>query len=176
MSPFRLTPARTTPIATPVVPADIPLVAIDGRATTLAEYAGKVLLVVNTASNCGFTPQYAELESLWRRYQGRGLVVLGFPCNQFGGQEPAAEGEIARFCSLTCDVPFTMSAKVEVNGDGAHPLFQRLKAAKPGVLGTEGVKWNFTKWLIGRDGTVLERFAPNTKPAELAPAIERALG
>jgi glutathione peroxidase len=176
MSPFRLTPSRSTPIAHAIVTPDIPLVAIDGRATTLAEYAGKVLLVVNTASNCGFTPQYAELEQLWRRYKERGLVVLGFPCNQFGGQEPAAEGEIARFCSLTYDVTFPMFAKVEVNGDGAHPLFQFLKSAKPGVLGTEGVKWNFTKWLIGRDGAVLERFGPNTKPAEIAPVIERALG
>ena len=176
MSPFRLTPARNTPIATRAVPPEMPLRTIDGRETTLAEYAGKVLLVVNVASHCGFTPQYRDLEQLWRTYGERGFVVLGFPCNQFGGQEPAADGEIAKFCALTYDVTFPMFAKVEVNGDGAHPLFQLLKAAKPGVLGTEGVKWNFTKWLIGRDGTVLERYAPNTSPAEIAPAIERALG
>ncbi len=176
MSPFRLTPARTDAIVPRTVAPDIALRTIDGRETTVGEFAGKVLLVVNVASHCGFTPQYRELEQLWRTYGERGFAVLGFPCNQFGGQEPAAEGEIATFCSRTYDVTFPLFAKIEVNGDGAHPLFQTLKAAKPGVLGTEGVKWNFTKWLIGRDGTVLERFAPNTAPSEIAPAIERALG
>ena len=154
---------------------DIPVVTLDGRATTLAEWRGKVLLVVNVASHCGFTPQYRELEALWREHRERGLVVIGFPCNQFGGQEPGSAADIATFCSTTYDVTFPMMAKVEVNGDGAHPLWVELKRAKPGVLGTEGVKWNFTKFLVDRSGAVVGRYAPNTAPSAIAADIERAL-
>ena len=138
-------------------------------------YAGQVLLIVNTASKCGFTPQYAGLEALYRAYSGRGFAVLGFPCNQFGGQEPGGEAEIADFCSTTYDVTFPVFAKVEVNGPGAHPLFQWLKGARKGVLGTEAIKWNFTKFLVDREGTVVDRFAPTTKPAELEKRIEALL-
>ncbi len=149
---------------------------IDGRETTLARYKGKVLLVVNVASQCGFTPQYAGLEQLWRTYREKGLVVLGFPCNQFASQEPGSEEEIKKFCSLHYEVTFPMFAKIEVNGAGTHPLYQLLKSKQKGVLGTEAIKWNFTKFLVGRDGTVLERYAPSTKPEELAGDIEKAIG
>jgi glutathione peroxidase len=173
MTPFRLTPSRGTAV---LAPAEIALVTLDGRATTLAEWQGKVLLIVNVASRCGFTPQYTELEQLWRTLAPRGFAVLGFPCNQFGAQEPGSESDIASFCSLTYDVTFPMFAKVDVNGDDAHPLWKALKAAKPGLLGSEGIKWNFTKFLVGRDGAVIERYAPNTKPSEIAADIEQALG
>ncbi len=153
----------------------LPVQAADGTATTLAAYRGQVLLIVNVASNCGFTPQYAGLEALHRRFGAQGLAVLGFPCNQFGGQEPGDAGEIAAFCSLTYDVTFPIFAKVAVNGPDAAPLFRALKQAAPGVLGSEGVKWNFTKFLVARDGTVT-RHAPTTKPADLADDIARALG
>lgn len=146
-----------------------------GEEVSLADYAGQVLLIVNTASKCGFTPQYAGLEALYRTYSGRGLAVLGFPCNQFGGQEPGGEAEIADFCSTTYDVTFPVFAKVEVNGPGAHPLFQWLKSAQPGVLGTEAIKWNFTKFLVDREGKVVDRFAPTTKPADLEKRIEALL-
>ena len=149
--------------------------AIDGRDIDLAAYRGKVLLIVNTASRCGFTPQYAGLEALHRQYADRGLVVLGFSCNQFGSQEPGDEAEIAGFCSATYDVTFPMFAKIEVNGEGAHPLFVFLKGEKPGLLGTEGIKWNFTKFLVDQQGRVRERFAPQTKPEDLAGAIEDLL-
>ncbi len=149
---------------------------IEGQETTLVRYEGKVLLVVNVASQCGFTPQYAGLEQLWRRYREKGLVVLGFPCNQFASQEPGSEEEIKKFCSLQYDVTFPMFAKIEVNGAGTHPLYQLLKSKQKGVLGTEAIKWNFTKFLVGRDGTVLERYAPSTKPEELSGDIEKALG
>ena len=148
---------------------------IDGRTAALGEWRDKVLLIVNTASKCGFTPQYEGLEKLHEEYAARGLAVLGFPCNQFGGQEPGDEAEIANFCSLTYDVRFPMFAKVDVNGDGAHPLFAYLKKAAPGVLGTEAIKWNFTKFLIDRDGTVIDRFAPTEKPEALRPKIEALL-
>lgn len=140
---------------------------IDGRETTLGEWAGKLLLIVNTASKCGFTPQYAGLEALHARYQDKGFAVLGFPCNQFGAQEPGDEAEIAIFCSTKFDVDFPMFAKVDVNGDTAHPLWKDLKKAAPGLLGSEAVKWNFTKFLVGRDGQVIERFAPTTTPESL---------
>lgn len=146
-----------------------------GRPHPLSQYRGKVLLVVNTASKCGFTSQYQGLETLWRRHRGRGLVVLGLPCNQFGAQEPGNAEEIERFCSLTYDVTFPVLAKIEVNGAGADPLYVDLKREKPGLLGTQKIKWNFTKFLIGRDGRVIERFAPATKPSALEGAIERAL-
>lgn len=148
---------------------------LDGREISLDDYRGKVLLIVNTASKCGFTPQYEGLESLHKQYGARGLAVLGFPCNQFGAQEPGDEAEIANFCSLTYDVSFPMFAKVDVNGDNTHPLFQFLKVAKPGLLGTEGIKWNFTKFLVDRNGEVVERYAPATKPAELEKTIEGLL-
>ena len=148
---------------------------IDGSERDLSEYRGKVLLIVNVASRCGFTPQYAGLQALHRKYGDRGLAVLGFPCNQFGSQEPGDEAQIATFCSSTYDVTFPMFARVEVNGANAHPLYQHLKAAAPGVLGTEAIKWNFTKFLIDRDGTVVARFAPKQEPRELEGAIEPLL-
>ncbi|MEQ1892035.1 MAG: glutathione peroxidase [Planctomycetota bacterium] len=146
-----------------------------GRDELLAAQRGKVLLIVNTASRCGFTPQYAGLEELWRRYKERGLVVLGFPCDQFGHQEPGDAAEIAEFCQVNYGVTFPLYAKVEVNGEGAHPLFVQLKAAAPGLLGTQAIKWNFTKFLVDRGGAVVERYAPNTEPAKLAADIERLL-
>ena len=148
---------------------------LDGEPAPLAEHKGQVMLIVNTASKCGFTPQYAGLEALWRKYKDRGLVVLGFPCNQFGAQEPGNADEIASFCSLTYDVTFPMMAKVDVNGPGAHPLYAWLKGEKKGLLGTEGVKWNFTKFLVGREGEVAGRFAPTATPASLESAIEALL-
>lgn len=148
---------------------------IDGKAETLAKYAGMTLLVVNVASRCGFTPQYAGLEALWRKYRERGLVVLGFPCDQFGHQEPGSEEEIASFCSRTYGVTFPMFAKVEVNGAGAHPLYRLLKKEAPGLLGTEAVKWNFTKFLVAPDRKTATRFAPNDAPESLGTAIEKVL-
>jgi len=148
---------------------------LDGKAAPLAEHRGRVLLIVNTASKCGFTPQYAGLEALWRKYRDKGLTILGFPCNQFGGQEPGTAAEIASFCSLTYEVSFPMMAKIEVNGDHADPLYAWLKHEKKGLLGSEAIKWNFTKFLIGRDGEVVARFAPNTEPNALESAIEAAL-
>ena len=149
---------------------------IQGHEQSLADYRGKVLLVVNVASKCGFTPQYAGLEKLWRQYRDRGLVVLGFPCDQFGHQEPGDEAEIRNFCSLTYDVDFPMFAKVEVNGGGTHPLWKWLKDEKGGLLGIGAIKWNFTKFLVGRDGKVLKRYAPTDTPESLARDIEAALG
>ncbi|UCE32504.1 MAG: glutathione peroxidase [Burkholderiales bacterium] len=146
-----------------------------GRTMKLKEFRGKVLLVVNTASRCGFTPQYATLQALYERYRERGFVVLGFPCNQFGSQEPGPESEIAEFCQLNYGVTFPMFAKVEVNGDGAHPLFEHLRSAAPGLLGTKAIKWNFTKFLIDREGKVVARYAPTVTPEALAPDIERLL-
>jgi glutathione peroxidase len=151
-------------------------VGIDGTPQPLSQYAGKVLLVVNVASRCGFTPQYEGLEALWRQYRDRGLVVLGFPCDQFGHQEPGDEAEIRNFCSLNYEVDFPLVAKVEVNGAGAHPLWRWLKGERPGVLGTEAIKWNFTKFLVGRDGRVIRRYASTDKPEAIATDIEAALG
>jgi len=148
---------------------------IDGKSTTLADHRGKVLLVVNTASACGFTPQFAGLETLNTDYAPRGLVVLGFPSNEFGGQDPGSDTEIASFCQKNYGVSFPMMAKVKVNGSGAHPLWQWLKAQAPGLLGSEGVKWNFTKFLVGRDGKVLKRYAPTDTPQSLRKDIEAAL-
>jgi glutathione peroxidase len=145
---------------------------LDGRPAPLAEYAGKVLLIVNTASKCGFTPQYEGLEALHRKYAARGFEVLGFPCNQFGRQEPGDAAEIASFCSLTYDVTFPMMKKIEVNGPAAHPLYAWLKKEKKGALGTEGIKWNFTKFLIDREGRAAGRFAPTAEPGSLEGAIE----
>ena len=148
--------------------------AIDGTETPLSTYRGRVLLVVNTASKCGFTPQYAGLEALHKEYGARGFEVLGFPCDQFGHQEPGDEAEIRNFCSTKYDVSFPMFAKVEVNGAGAHPLWAWLKKQKSGLLGG-GIKWNFTKFLVGPDGQVAERFAPITSPDAIKPKIEKLL-
>jgi len=148
---------------------------LDGQPAPLADYQGKVLLIVNTASRCGFTPQYEGLEALWRKHKDQGFAVLGFPCNQFGAQEPGDAAEIASFCALTYDVSFPMFAKIEVNGPKSHPLYAWLKKQKKGLLGSEGVKWNFTKFLVGRDGEVVERFAPTTTPQALESAVEALL-
>ncbi|HWA56576.1 MAG TPA: glutathione peroxidase [Gemmatimonadales bacterium] len=154
---------------------DIPIHAADGSVTTLAPYRGQVLLIVNVASRCGFTPQYEGLEALYRRHRKSGLTVLGFPCDQFGHQEPGSDTEIQQFCRLTYDVTFPVFAKIEVNGAGEHPLYHLLKEAQPGVLGTTAIKWNFTKFLVSRSGKVLERYAPTITPADLEPDILRAL-
>ena len=156
--------------------ADFHATTIDGKDQDLASYLGDVVLVVNTASACGFTPQYEGLQKLYDTYGDRGFVVLGFPCDQFGHQEPGTEEEIAGFCQQNYGVSFPMFAKVDVNGDDAHPLFKHLKAEAPGILGLEAIKWNFTKFLIGRDGKVVKRYAPQTKPEEIAGDIEKALG
>jgi glutathione peroxidase len=148
---------------------------LGGAEQSLADYRGKVLLVVNVASHCGMTPQYAGLEALYRKYQDRGFVVLGFPCNQFGAQEPGTEAEIQTFCSTNYDVTFPIFGKIEVNGAGAHPLYSYLKGEKPGLLGTEAIKWNFTKFLVGRDGKVVRRYAPTDKPEDLDSAVAAAL-
>ena len=147
---------------------------LSGEPVPMADYAGKVVLVVNTASHCGFTPQYAGLETLYQKYAAQGLVVLGFPCNQFGKQEPGNADDIAQTCHINYGVSFPMFEKIEVNGAAAHPLFRYLKKALPGVLG-ERIKWNFTKFLIGRDGKPIKRFAPFTKPEKMEAAIVAAL-
>jgi glutathione peroxidase len=148
---------------------------IDGKSRKLGDYKGKVLLVVNTASQCGFTPQYKGLETLYKQFKDRGFAVLGFPSNQFGQQEPGDDTQIAEFCEMNFGVTFPLFSQVDVNGDGAHPLFKYLTSAKPGMLGSEGIKWNFTKFLVGKDGKVIDRYAPTTKPEDLAKHIEKAL-
>ena len=148
---------------------------LDGHEESLGDFRGQVLLIVNTASRCGFTPQYAGLEALYTKLQGDGLTVLGFPCNQFGAQEPGSEAEIGQFCLKNYGVTFPMFAKIEVNGEGAHPLYKYLKDAKPGLLGTEAIKWNFTKFLIGRDGEPVARYAPQVKPDELEAPVRKLL-
>ena len=148
---------------------------IEGRNVRLGRFRGKVVLIVNTASQCGFTPQYAGLERLYEDLADRGFAVLGFPCNQFGGQEPGDADEIAKFCKLTYDVHFPMFAKIEVNGAGAHPLYQWLKAQATGLLGTEAIKCNFTKFLVDRSGHVVDRYAPTTAPDAIRADIERLL-
>jgi glutathione peroxidase len=147
----------------------------DGGVASLDTWRGKVLLIVNTASRCGFTPQYDGLEELHRRFGPRGFEVLAFPCNQFGGQEPGSAEEIATFCSTTFDVTFPIFRKVDVNGPAADPLFEQLKADAPGLLGSKAIKWNFTKFLVGRDGRPVRRYAPQTKPEDLAADIEALL-
>jgi len=148
---------------------------IAGHAVPLARYRDQVLLVVNVASRCGFTPQYRGLEALYRRHRDAGFVILGFPCNQFGHQEPGTESEIAAFCSTTYDVTFPMFARIDVNGPGAHPLYRFLKSRRKGLLGTGTIKWNFTKFLVDRAGHVVERFGPGAPPESIEPAIERLL-
>jgi glutathione peroxidase len=148
---------------------------LQGGSQSLADYAGKVLLIVNTASKCGLTPQFEGLEALHQRYQERGLVILGFPCNQFGEQEPGEADEIANFCQKNYGVSFPMFAKIDVNGDDTHPLYKLLKKSARGLLGSEAIKWNFTKFLVDRDGKIVERFAPTTTPDALAKDIEALL-
>ena len=148
---------------------------IDGTPAALADYRGKVLLIVNTASACGFTPQFAGLEELHKRYADRGLVVLGFPCNQFGAQDPGSNEEIGAFCQKNYGVSFPMMAKIDVNGANAHPLYRWLTQEKPGLLGSKAIQWNFTKFLVARDGTVLKRYAPQEAPESLAQDVEAAL-
>ena len=154
---------------------DFHATALDGAPIDLARYRGKVLLIVNTASGCGFTPQYAGLEALYRQFRDRGVEVLGFPCNQFRGQEPGTEAEIGAFCETNFGVTFPLFAKIEVNGAGTHPLYRHLKSEAPGLLGTRAIKWNFTKFLVGRDGEVVKRYAPRTEPEEIVADIERLL-
>lgn len=148
---------------------------ITGQSVKLSDHRGKVILIVNTASKCGFTPQFEGLEKLWKDLGPQGLVILGFPCNQFGGQDPGANDEIASFCQLNYGVSFPMMAKVDVNGSQAHPLYQYLVREAPGILGTKSIKWNFTKFLIAKDGRVLGRYAPTDAPKGLRADIEKAL-
>ncbi len=155
--------------------SDFDAESIDGARLALSSLAGQVVLVVNTASACGFTPQFAGLEALWQEYRERGLAVVGFPSNEFGAQDPGSNAEIATFCQRNYGVSFPMMAKVEVNGSSAHPLFQWLRVQAPGLLGSEAIKWNFTKFLVGRDGKVIRRYAPNATPASLSADIEAAL-
>jgi len=155
---------------------DIPVTTLEGQATTLGAYGGKALLIVNVASKCGFTSQYTGLEALYRKYKEKGLEVLGFPCDQFGHQEPGDAEEIRSFCSLSYDVTFPLFAKIEVNGAGAHPLYQALKTAAPGILGTEAIKWNFTKFLVDGSGKVVARYAPNDTPKSLEKDVLKLLG
>ncbi|MBK9305737.1 MAG: glutathione peroxidase [Nitrospira sp.] len=147
---------------------DIDLVTIDGTPQKMDVYRGKTLLIVNVASQCGFTPQYEGIQTLYETFKDRGFVVLGFPCNQFGRQEPGGDAEIEQFCTKNFRVTFPMFAKIDVNGTTAHPLYHYLKSEKPGILGTEAIKWNFTKFLVGADGTVLKRYAPSEKPEMIA--------
>ncbi len=148
---------------------------LSGAAVNLGQYQGQVLLIVNTASKCGFTPQYKGLEEVYQQFKDQGVVVLGFPCNQFGAQEPGQAEEIGAFCEKNYGVTFPLFAKIDVNGDGAHPLFTKLKKDAPGILGTEAIKWNFTKFLIRKDGTVYSRYAPATKPEDLVADITKLL-
>ena len=154
---------------------DISVKTINGGSQSLAAYRGKTLLIVNVASRCGFTPQYTGLEALYRRYKDQGLVVLGFPCNQFRHQEPGTEAEIQQFCATTYDVTFPLFAKIDVNGPATHPLYELLKSARPGVLGTEGIKWNFTKFLVNGRGEVVARYAPSDTPEKIEHAVIDAL-
>jgi glutathione peroxidase len=154
---------------------DINLVTIDGKSQKMDVYRGKTLLIVNVASQCGFTPQYAGLQALYDKFKDRGLVVLGFPCDQFGHQEPGGEAEIEQFCTRNFGVTFPMFAKIEVNGPNAHPLYTYLKSKKPGILGTEAIKWNFTKFLVDSDGTVVKRYAPSDNPEAIEADLEARL-
>ena len=154
---------------------DFEALSIDNQPVPLSQYKGKPLLIVNTASACGFTPQFGGLEKLHQAYSARGLVVLGFPCNQFGSQDPGSNDEIASFCQLNYGVSFPMMGKIDVNGDAAHPLYQWLTAEAPGLLGSKAIKWNFTKFLVGKDGQVIRRYAPQDAPKKLAGDIEAAL-
>jgi glutathione peroxidase len=154
---------------------DFDVTALDGNPRFMADYRGKTLLIVNVASACGYTPQYTGLEALYRKYHDRGFEVLGFPCNQFGGQEPGSAEDIATFCSTKYDVTFPLFAKVDVNGANAHPLFEHLKAEQPGALGTKGIKWNFTKFLVNAQGEVVERYGSSTTPAQIDADVAKLL-
>jgi len=154
---------------------DFEIETLDGDKTTLGDYEGQVMLIVNTASQCGFTPQYAGLEKLHGQLSDRGLAVLGFPCNQFGAQEPGDSGQIGAFCQKNFGVSFPMHSKVRVNGDGAHPLYRHLTKEKPGLLGSKRIKWNFTKFLVDRNGRVIQRYSPRTKPSAIRSDIEKLL-
>ncbi len=154
---------------------DFEAVSITGQSVPLSTYQGKVALIVNTASECGLTPQYKGLQALQERFADQGFVVLGFPCNQFGSQEPGSNEQIAQFCETSFGVSFPMFARIDVNGDSAHPLFKWLKSEQPGMLGIEAIKWNFSKFLVGREGQVIERYAPTTSPESLIADIERAV-
>jgi glutathione peroxidase len=154
---------------------DFEVATIDGSKQSLGVYRGRVLIIVNVASRCGFTPQYAGLEKLYRKYGERGLVVLGFPCDQFGQQEPGDEAEIKEFCRLTYDVTFPLFAKIAVKGPAAHPLYEYLKSARRGLLGTKRIKWNFTKFLVDREGSVVRRFGPMVRPAKIERDVQRVL-
>ena len=159
----------------PVNVSEISVRDAQGGERRLGEWAGQVLLIVNVASRCGFTPQYTGLEALYRKYRERGFAVLGFPCNQFGSQEPGTEADIQSFCATTYDVSFPLFAKVDVNGTDAHPLYRYLKGERPGILGTEAIKWNFTKFLVDRNGSVVKRYAPTDKPEDLDAAVAALL-
>jgi len=148
---------------------------LGGKEISLSDYKGKVVLIVNTASKCGFTPQYAGLETLYEKYKDKGFVVLGFPCNQFGAQEPGSEGDIEQFCQVNYGVKFPMFGKIDVNGSDAHPLYQFLKSEKAGILGTEAIKWNFTKFLVDKNGEPVKRYGSNTEPKDIGPDIEKLL-
>ncbi len=154
---------------------DITCKRITGEPQPLSEYNNRVLLIVNTASQCGFTPQFQGLEKLYKQFRDKGFEVLGFPCNQFGGQDPRSHEEIYQFCQTNYEVTFPMFAKIEVNGPNTHPLYQHLKSQAPGVMGSEAIKWNFTKFLVDQSGNIQDRFAPTTKPEDLAPAIQKLL-
>jgi glutathione peroxidase len=154
---------------------DFSATSISGKVTPLSDFKGQVMLIVNTASKCGFTPQFGGLEALYKTYAGKGLAVLGFPCNQFGSQDPGADGEIAEFCQVNYGVSFPMMSKVDVNGPAAHPLYKWLSAEAPGLLGSKAIKWNFTKFLVGKDGHVIKRYAPTDKPADMTKDVEKAL-
>jgi glutathione peroxidase len=165
--------SRELPMATVY---DFTVEDIHGKPVNLSRYKGKVLLIVNVASKCGFTPQYKGLEALYEKLKGKGLEILGFPCNQFGAQEPGTAEEIESFCELNYGVTFPLFAKIDVNGKNAAPLYRYLKSVKPGLLGSEAIKWNFTKFLVDRKGNVVERYAPNAEPAAIGGDIERQLG
>ena len=154
---------------------DIDVTTIDGASQSMAEYKGKALLIVNVASQCGLTPQYVGLEALHEAYKEKGFAVLGFPCDQFGHQEPGTDAEIKSFCTLNYQLTFPLFAKVEVNGGNAHPLFRLLKSERPGLLGSEGIKWNFTKFLVGKDGAVLKRYAPTDTPEQITKDVAALL-
>lgn len=169
-------PSFTKATTMPACLYDFDAQTIDGQTRHLSDLRGHVVLVANTASECGFTPQFEGLEALWKKYKDRGLAVLGFPSNEFGGQDPGSNTEIAGFCQRNYGVSFPMMAKTEVNGDNAHPLFRWLKEQAPGLLGTQAIKWNFAKFLVGRDGQVIKRYAPNDPPSAIEPDILKALG
>lgn len=154
---------------------DFKVKTIEGKETTLETYKGKVMLIVNVASKCGYTPQYEGLETLYKKYKEKGLVILGFPCNQFSSQEPGSEAEIQNFCRVNFGVTFPMFAKIKVNGEQTHPLYRYLKSQQPGILGSESIKWNFTKFLIDKEGKVVDRFGSSTKPKSLESVIEKLL-